>query len=337
MRWLPNVLILAALVGCGDERNQSEKPSEGDDESSSAVRVENDEGPIKATLSLSPESPRLGDPLTLTLRVEHGPKVRAELPPFGEALGRFTVLKFIPRREARADGGSIETQTYSLQTPGSGKQRIPSLRIEYRVEGEDDVRELLTDELPITIESVVEGAEVSRALSPPPDKLDASPGWPWWTWPVAGGVSIPLLIAMLLLLRRRKERAIRRQQLGAYDAAMRRLRALKSKPLPEADAIDDWYVEVSGIVRRYLEDRLRIRAPELTTEEFLTSAKGHSHLEADVRAGLTEFLASCDQVKFAAYRPSDDESGATLALAEELLSGQEQYLRKLESQASEAA
>jgi hypothetical protein len=332
-RWL--LALLLAVLACGQDgqnpaKQGSDKPSE---EVSDALRVEKDEGPIKATLSLVPGEPRLGDVLTLTLRVEHGPNVRAELPPFGEALGRFTVLKFVPRREARPDGGSIETQVYSLQTPGSGKQRIPSLRVEYRVEGEKELRELLTDELPVEIASVVQGAEVSRELSPPPDKLDASPGWPWWIWPAAGVASIPILIALVLLMRKRKQRAIRRQQLGAYDAAMRRLRALQTKPLPEGDDADAWYVELSGIVRRYIEDRLQIRAPELTTEEFLTSASGHSHLEAEVRTGLTEFLAACDQVKFAAYQPSSDESQTTLALAEQLLGGQEQHLRKLESDA----
>jgi hypothetical protein len=337
VRW-PYWLVLAVTLVSACAQEESDEPQEPAlEHQGEALSAETDSGPIKARIELSPKKPRLGDVLLLTLEVEHGPKVRAELPPFGEALGRFTVLKFVPRRETKPDGSQILSQTYSLQTPGSGKQRIPSLRIEYRIEGDDQPRELLTDELAIDIESVVQGAEVSRELGPPPAKLDASPGWPWWIWPAAGLASIPLGLVALVMLRRRKERAVRRQQLGAFDAAMRRLTALKGRPVPEGDELDDWYVELSGIVRRYLEDRLQIRAPELTTEEFLTSAQSHSHLEREVRAGLSRFLAACDQVKFAGYRPDTDESQETLELAEELLSGQEQHLRSLESLAREEA
>ena len=69
----------------------------------------------------------------------------------------------------------------------------------------------------------------------------------------------------------------------------------------------------------------------------MTSAQSHSHLDREVRAGLSRFLAACDQVKFAGYRPEQGESEATLALAEELLSGQEQHLRAVESRTREEA
>ena len=326
------VLLLAALAcDASAPAETGQEPTAGE-----ALETTTDQGPVKATVSITPKQPRLGDVITLSLAVEHEAGVKVTLPPFGEALGRFTVLKFVPRRSRSAAGAITETQSYSLQPPGSGKQRIPALRVEYQLAGEDDVRELLTDELTLQVESVAQGAEVSRELSPVPDKLDPNPGLPWWFWPAVGLGLSPMLLLLVAYGRSIKRKARRRTELGAYDAALRRLLALKDQPLPDQETADGWYVELSGIVRRYLEDRLRIRAPELTTEEFLARARRSAALEVSVRDGLSKFLAACDQVKFAAHRPEQDESGKTLELAEVLLTGQEEFLRRGEETAGGA-
>lgn len=53
-------------------------------------------GPVTATVTLTPNAPSIGDPLTLTLRVVAAPMVEALLPEFGEALDRFPVRDFVP-------------------------------------------------------------------------------------------------------------------------------------------------------------------------------------------------------------------------------------------------
>ena len=68
-------------------------------------------------------------------------------------------------------------------------------------------------------------------------------------------------------------------------------------------------------MRTYVELRFGLRAPELTTEEFLREARQGGELTAEHRDLLTGFLESCDRVKFAGYRPEDDESLATLRAA----------------------
>jgi hypothetical protein len=105
------------------------------------------------------------------------------------------------------------------------------------------------------------------------------------------------------------------KQKSAYDDAVAKLRALESRGAPAAEQADAWFVELSAIVRSYLERRYEIRAPELTTEEFLLVATRASALTAEHRGMLTSFLERCDRVKFAGYRPDADESIATLAAA----------------------
>ena len=60
-------------------------------------------------------------------------------------------------------------------------------------------------------------------------------------------------------------------------------------------------------MRRYLEDRFDLRAPELTTEEFLALAGSASNLSRDHQLLLRDFLRQADLVKFAGVRASEDE------------------------------
>ena len=101
---------------------------------------------------------------------------------------------------------------------------------------------------------------------------------------------------------------------------MARLDRLRRTGLPEAGAVDGWYVELSDIVRRYIEERFAVRAPELTTEEFLLEAGRSADLKQPHRELLSDFLARCDRVKFARYSPEADESRDALAVAERFLS-----------------
>jgi hypothetical protein len=66
----------------------------------------------------------------------------------------------------------------------------------------------------------------------------------------------------------------------------------------------DFYSTLSDIVRRYLEDRFRLRAPEMTTEEFLLVTSRDGRLAAGHRRLLGDFLTESDLVKFARHVPT---------------------------------
>jgi hypothetical protein len=241
------------------------------------------------------------------------------MPPFGDALGRFEVIGYTPREESRA-GGRRYVQEYRLQASRSGKLRVPPLRIEYAAggAGRGQPEELLTDEVPIEVESVLT-AEGAGALGAVRGELDPVVGRSWPARLVVAGVLV--LVALgLLVLRRRQRRyraAVRR---SAAEIAFGRLAELERRGLPEGhEAADQWYVELSDVVRRYIEDRFGIRAPELTTEEFLREARRLGELGEAHRGLLSAFLEGCDRVKFAGHEPAVDESRAALELARRLV------------------
>lgn len=173
----------------------------------------------------------------------------------------------------------------------------------------------MTDEIPLDI-APIPVEKVTASLQPAHGTLSTSIGErPWWMWAALATAALAWLAAGYALFRRWKERQRRARQRTAYDDAVAELVALEQAGPPDEHAADAWFVRLSGIVRSYLERRYEIRAPELTTEEFLQQALGTGHLSAEHRKLLQGFLERCDRVKFAAYRPESKESLETLAAA----------------------
>lgn len=317
------LLALLLLAGCGKPAaNTAPAPT-----AEPAIVQKSESGPVAATVTLSPKQPRLGDSLTLTLTVTAKPQVTVEMPPFGEALGRFAIVSFTPRVETAADGSITHTQRYVLDAPMSGRQRIPSLRIEFTDArpdqnadgGAESTHELLTDEIAIEIASVLPQGQVQNELRGLRGALDESVvrsrGLRY--------AAIPLLLLLigggLLLWRSLRRRRRLQVRISAYDVAMRRLGTLESRGWPRQEEADPWYVELSDIVRRYIEDRYGVRAPELTTEEFLRESRQQLQLQSGHRELLETFLSTCDRVKFAGYRPGQSESQQALQAARQFV------------------
>lgn len=96
----------------------------------------------------------------------------------------------------------------------------------------------------------------------------------------------------------------------AHEIAYEQLEQLRAKDYIGQGRIKEYYTEVSDIIRHYLENRFRFRAPEMTTEEFLASARDAAELISEHKNLLKEFLLCCDLVKFAKYAPSVEEISA---------------------------
>ena len=314
----PLVMIALLAAACGGSGAVPEGEAADEPAVPQTLSAVTEEGPVKATVELAPADPRLGDALTLTLTVEAQADVTVEMPAFGEALGRFSIVDFSPRERTEADGRSVQSQRYTLQAPMSGKQRIPPLRIEFLdqragqavADGSDEYRELLTDELAVEVASVLPEGSVVDELRPLRAELPELKGNTWrWLTALAALAIVAGMAGLSFYLKRL---SVERARVTAYDKALQRLAALEQGGFPAPGEADAWYVELSGIVRHYLEDRYGVRAPELTTEEFLQEAQSSAELSGVHRDLLSSFLERCDQVKFAAYHPEQAESKEAL-------------------------
>src|SRR5262245_43947197 len=136
-----------------------------------------------------------------------------------------------------------------------------------------------------------------RGLKDPVD-ISRGLGWLWVTLLVFAA-----LIALLLLLRRKlfPAKAAQTPVVPPHVRAKRRLQAA----LAHLDDPRLFCFEVSETLRVYLEERFQLRAPERTTEEFLTELQTSSALHREQKQSLAEFLQSCDLVKFARFEPTE--------------------------------
>jgi hypothetical protein len=291
-----------------------------------AAELHSSRGPVDVVVRLSPDTPLIGDVLDLELEARADDGVELLMPEFGEALDRFVILDFSSHEDLDDEGRTRAVQHYVLEPPFSGAHAIPPLLVEFidrrpgaksAPEG-TDAYELLTERLEFEVASVLPGGALPELRPPPPSLARLGPPLlPTWGWVVAGGlvlgIGLPLgAWAWIAWSARRKQRS-------AYEVARAELDALLARPRPGLEAIDGFYVELSGIVRRYVERRFDLRSPELTTEEFFVVASESPDLTLELRALLHEFLSRADLVKFAGHRPGNEEVDDSLAAAGRVL------------------
>jgi hypothetical protein len=87
------------------------------------------------------------------------------------------------------------------------------------------------------------------------------------------------------------------EERSPLEIALERLTRLQEEAT-EMEA-DPFIVEVSNIVRDYLETALEIPAREQTSEEVLQAVQLRGDMREILKAGMPQFLDQCDLVKFA--------------------------------------
>ena len=87
------------------------------------------------------------------------------------------------------------------------------------------------------------------------------------------------------------------------EKALQALEKVLKKKLPEKKKIDEFYVEITSILRLFIEEKYCLNAPEQTTEEFLQNATKHAKFSKNKQEQLSDFLIQADLVKFAKMYP----------------------------------
>ena len=106
---------------------------------------------------------------------------------------------------------------------------------------------------------------------------------------------------------------------AAHIIAYKELDVLERANLITRGLIEEYYGRLSGCLRRYLENRFFLRAPWMSTEEFLKEVKASPVLNSAQRARLKDFLKLADLVKFARYGSSSKEAIAAFTGAKSFI------------------
>lgn len=270
-------------------------------------------GPVRAVVNLSHRAPVLGEQITLSLTVDAEPDVVVSMPEFGDQLGRFGIADYRATETVSETGHNVYVQSYTLDLPMSGSLRTPSFLVEFtdnraNSEKKGVVQEILTEEMTFEVGSVFGDGRVPEELSPaignlPELVLPSGKKSPWWMY--AGMVAlVAALLGGIYALRRKSSEPA----LAVDEVALRALQALEKRGLPSNQSgADRWYVELSSILRTYIEGRFGVDAPRLTTEEFFEQAKKSAELGDDDKRLIRKLLERSDRVKFTDFMPTTEE------------------------------
>ncbi len=265
--------------------------------------------PLDLKLTVQPESAQLLQPIVVTLDLFAAKGVEPEFAPVVDSKD-FLVTTQVQPDVPLFDGIWRRTVLECKPVRGPGELMLPSFRCTQK--GGDAVAS--TPERSLTVTTALVGA--AAGIEAPGDLLALPFRGGWW---IAGGVA-----ALLALVggwwwwraharRRPLPEAV---ALPAHVKALRALQRLRGSPRTTPADIERFYVEVSDVLRTYVEERFGVHAPERTTEEFLRDLDTCDHLLRTQRAELERFLSQCDLVKFAAHVPTESDHLAAWTLAE---------------------
>jgi len=271
------------------------------------------DGPLEVTLQVDPSSVTLDRDVLVTVSVEAPSEIDVTLPILDDRLQGFQLKGSFDDDPARREGRILWRRHARLTPVIADEYRLAPMAILFTDTGQSPAVSGWIATRPLVLE----------AGSPFGDgqEDDITTGFsPLWIHPafstvlVAVGIGL-LVIALLVLagwLLRRVHHTVQLRRMSPRERALKELAVLLAKDLPGKQRVKDFYVELTMIVRRYIERQHAIRAPEQTTEEFLAAAARDNRFPESAVVRLTAFLRAADLVKFADDHPSAETvHGAT--------------------------
>jgi hypothetical protein len=261
----------------------------------------------------SPTEVTVGDKILYTLGVAVPEGIVVSWPSVGRTLGDFHARDLGQQDAGRIENGKEKfSRLYELRVFETGYKYIPSLTVALKNE-RGNTAELRTGEISVHVKSVLdENARDIKDIKPP-IALSYFPGR-LLLWFVLGCAAVAAIM-MWAMRRKTKKVEIEAPPSPPHVIAYEELRRILAMNLVEKGRIKEYYVRISDVVRRYIEDRFHLMAPERTTEEFLIEAKASGLLDARARTLVGDFLEQCDMVKFAKYGPTNEECEAAYRAA----------------------
>ena len=225
-----------------------------------------------------------------------------KLPDMIEQMGGVPVSDVRRDTKKLGDNRVRITETYIIDPVFSGKYAIKPVQVTW---GENEAVVVPSPGLVVRDLTEAEKAEAEKFADNAGPA--SAPGiikqyWHWLAIAAAAVAGLAAVVVWATWLRKRAEQLAPRPP--AWEVAYRRLRELDERHLAESGKYEPYYVDLSSILRYYIEDRFHLRAPEQTTQEFLAASSTSGLFSIDHQQLLSELLKHSDRVKFAQYVPS---------------------------------
>ncbi|RKY35174.1 MAG: hypothetical protein DRP69_02345 [Candidatus Duberdicusella sinuisediminis] len=258
---------------------------------------------IKVEAQLDKNKVTIGEKITYTLKIIADKDIEVKLPGFGQGLENFAIEDF-GQKKRRFLKRVIYEIWYKLSSYQSGSHTIPPSKILYKRKKDKEYKTIYSKPLKVEVKSLLTQKrpfQIKDIYGP-------------LNYPFNWGLALFILTIVLgsigsgvyFFFRKRKPSS--QVKIPPHQQAYKKLELLKSKDYLERGDFKSFYVELSNILRDYIEERFQIKALEMTTEEFFSFLREANYFSPEQKNILKEVFSFSDLVKFAKFSPLRDDA-----------------------------
>ena len=255
----------------------------------------------------------IGDQARLFIEVQHNPSLsRLQWAVYPDSFNNLEIVE-----KGKIDTikqGDLVTYRQRLLITGfdSGVFKIPAFKF-VLIPAKDTPYIIQTDSFNLLVQTVA--VDTTKGFKGIKGIVYVKSNWRDYIWYIAGGAALVLLIIGLIIYFIKKKKQPKPIPEGPKETlqqtTLRLLVALESKQLWQKKQVKEYYVELTDIVRDYIEKRFNTQAMELTTDELLDKVQLHKEL-MQYHSMLSDILHTADLAKFAKAQPLPEEHVDTM-------------------------
>ena len=165
-----------------------------------------------------------------------------------------------------------------------------------------------TDSFQLFVQTV--SVDTTKAFKGIKGIINVKSSWRDYIWYIAGGSLLLLVVIFLIIYLATRKKTVapmpQKPSESLQEKTLRQLTELDMRQLWQKNQVKEYYVELTDIVRNYVEMRFQTPALELTTDELLYKVQIHRELQPHY-ALLSSILHTADLAKFAKAQPLPQE------------------------------
>jgi hypothetical protein len=179
-----------------------------------------------------------------------------------------------------------------------------------------------TNSLKLLVQTIA--LDTTKPFKPIKDIIPVKYTWRDYMWHIGGALLFLILLGFIIyyFIKNRKTPAPvivpTKPAEPITDKYLRLFGELEQKQLWQKGQVKEYYVELSDLLRTYIEERFRTPAMELTTDEILEQSGRHKEMVIH-RQMLGEILYTADLAKFAKAQPLPYEHTNALEHAKQFI------------------
>ncbi|MCF8277603.1 MAG: hypothetical protein K9J17_12790 [Flavobacteriales bacterium] len=252
----------------------------------------------------------IGDQINLDLSVEFNNELPIAWPIFKDTItGKLEIVQSsIPDTVKKETGETVIHQRLVLTSFDTGFIILPPITFVFN---NDSTQSLSTEAQLIFVSDIP--VEMEADIKDIKEPLDVPYNWrKWLKYALIVLLVLALLIGGFLLWQKYRKvpevpMARPKPKRPAHEIALEKLEALRNKKLWQNNQTKEFYIELSDIIREYVEFRFDVLALEMTTDETVSALKLKGLEDGKVQT-LKQMLQMADLAKFAKYTPMPNEN-----------------------------